>query len=524
MVQLPANAVPQLVLLLVVSPWIGVALLLARWCRQREAPLRRFALGNTVVTAIVATGLMAVATSRAGDDSASLEPIARQAWMVLVRGGPVESGPQLPPWTMSLVLSVGWDEWNAGPLLWIPWLFCSVLLTMPRSAHVSSGVWIGLLAAEGCLLLQFAAQDAWTFCLAGEAVLWMWWAFLGSWGDTQRRRAAQTLFGWQYAGQLLWLFGLMGLAISGVWTQWETRGERALIRCSWDHLAPLLGDAMILNLSHGGSWQQAAGMVLTALLVGTILRAGLVPAHHAWTSAVEHAALPLCALLIGSCGIIGVYGYLRFVAPLVELGADVSRMLMWLGGGSALLGGCLTCAASNLRRCVAAWWVAVSGSLWIGLGSGMSDQYASVWNALQAAAGTGVVLLLVLHAIEQRSSSDQSIIALGLQHSFPRLTKCCLAITLVSLSLLPLSWGADFTPGWVASAGWFLASWGLIWQLLKVLYGRAIVLLPPGNAQVIDVTSPRDSVDLTGSEGLALILVLGVSWVPGLLGFMRSLP
>lgn len=519
MAQFSANAVPQLVLLLVVSPWIGVTLLLARWRRRRETPLWRFALGNTLVTAFVGTGLLMIALSRSGHDSASSEPLASQAWTVLIRGAPAESPPQLPPWTLSLVLSVGWDELNAGPLLWIPWLFVAALLSIPKGANASSGVLIGLLAAEGCLLLQFAAQDAWTFWGAGEAALLVVWGLVGNWGDTHRRTAAQTLFTWQHTGHLLWMLGLMGLAIIGVWMQWEARGERALIRFSWEHLAPYLTELMTHDLHREAYWQQTAWMVMTALLAGTVLRAGLVPAHHAWTAPLEHAAPPLSALLLGTCGLIGGYGFLRFVAPLVEPDSAAAEGLMLFGGVSALLGGFLTCAAADLRRCAAAWWIAVSGSLWIGLGSGLPDRYESAWAALQAAVGTGVVQFFVLQAIERRSSSDPSSIIHGLQRRYPRLAVGSLAVTLISLCLLPLAWGADFTLGWIASAGWMLASWGLLWRLLSVLYGQALTFALLGAPQVIDVTQQSDHTDFSWSEGAAMVLVLGVAWVPCLLSF-----
>ncbi len=465
-------------MLLTVSPWIGVATV----CLMRRAgaaAVLKPARFNAGMTALFATALGGYVVGSGGENASSGEGFRAIRAMWTSAG----HGTSALPWSVEFGFSIGVDGLNWPVLLWVPWLTLAALLMVTERDAVRPGYCAGLLALEGALLCVFAAQDALTFCLASEGSLVLLWLLTGWYGSAERRVAAEKFFCWQHTAQLLWTLGVLALAVAAVWVQQEIRKDANVVRFGWADLAETLQRFTSRYIGSIEYWN-AASLLLIVLVAATVVRTGLVPGHHWLPVVLQEAPAAVAVMQLGAAGLIGGYGYLRCLAPLMTSDLWGAGWLSLLGAISALAGGLLSLAQTDLRKFVAYWWISLQGCLWVGLGTSVPVAQASGWWALQSAAAGAAGMLLIVQALEQRYDTRELDAYGGLAQKFPRLAICGCLVMLLPLGLpapargLVESWGQltilSTTPGlwWLALAGWLCTSWATIWLVQRLFFGR----------------------------------------------------
>lgn len=538
---LAANAA-RLVLLLVISPIIGAALawLFAR--RDGRALLQQ-ARVNATLTALIASLLALVDVSNGGTH------LLQAVWARWA--APVAA--QSLPWSVELVFSVGLDRWNAPLLIAIPWLMVAVLLTMRQEDADRPGFCISLFILEACCLLTFAAYDAVTFCLAAEAGLWCLWWLIGNFGGQQRRPVAESLFRRLHAGQLFWTLGLAALGIAAVWVQQEIRSDARTIRLDWHTLIEQLPRLTSLYVGSFQYWTSASGWLLTMLTIGSCLRAGLVPVHHAWLRAMRETPAAAALLTLGAGGATAGYGFARFVAPLLAGETWLATSVQSLAALTMLWCAMRALASLEMRIVVTNWWLSAGGLFWIGMASGVESVQLASWYGLVAVGLSAAGWLLVVQAVEQRFETSNLWKVGGIAPLLPRLTGAACVIAVTSFGLVPVTrafslewtWLAVFTESgewwWLTVAASLLLAWASLWNLQLLCFSH---LVRPGKQPSADEkTTPADLVDfvfdainnageipaepvddLNGRELLAFAVIILVPFLPWCGALIRSLP
>ncbi|MDX1966289.1 MAG: proton-conducting transporter membrane subunit [Planctomycetaceae bacterium] len=469
---------PRLVMLLTVSPWIGVAAV-GLLHRSGSASVLRSARFNAGVTAVFASVLGGYVIGTGIEHASGGEGF--QAIRAIWKSG--QPGATGLPWSIEFGFSVGVDSLNWPVLVWIPWLTAAVFLMLSERDAARPGFCAGLLAIEGALLCVFAAQDALTFCMASEGSLVLFWLMTGWYGGADRRLAAGRYFRWQYTANLLWTLGIFALGLAALWVQQEVRRDARVVRFGWGDLAETLQrftDRYIGSIEY---WNGAA-LLLVVLIGATVVRAGLVPGHHWLTALLQEAPAAVAVLHLGAAGLIGGYAYLRCLAPLTASDQWGAGWLSCLGAISALAGGLLSLAQTDLRKFAACWWLSLQGCVWVGMGTSVPIAQTSGWWALQSAVASAAGLMFIVQALEQRFDVRGLDAIGGLAQKHPRLAICGCLVLLPPLGSPSVArgvvdqWGQLTTlsaaPGlwWLALAGWLCTSWATIWLLERLFIGR----------------------------------------------------
>jgi NADH-quinone oxidoreductase subunit M len=496
------------VLWLVLSPVIGAVLLLIVR-RQPPEALRSLALMNAFFTALIATGLhVGMALS---DADHPMSAVIEWTWLAIPRDAAHPSDPWL-----EATFSIGCDQINAAPLLWIPWLALSALWVVDARRARPRPFYGVFFAWETCLLGCFAAYDALTFLGFEAAALWLGHTLVSGWGTAERHAVAAKFWRYQFAGQVAWGGALIALGVIGAWCRFDVLPTLPTLKWSWPALAQQLPWAAHQSEGALQFWLSSSPVLVVLLVVGALLRSPVVPLHRWLPAFFETAPAPVCVLIAAAWCPLSLYAWARFAAALFgENAAALRGAMALLGGATAVYAGLCALAQSDLRRLSAYALVTLQGAAWLSASTLTVGGSHGAW-ILSHAAGVGSAAWLLLAALwEQRERTPLAAGAVAMPR-FAALVAAAMLIVCGFPALGRLS--ADLVVGWT------LAQHD-VWGLVAVLFGWLMVgasaigvlgRLWGTDAEAADATvgSPRD---VSWREALALAPVL--AWIIWSLSF-----
>jgi NADH-quinone oxidoreductase subunit M len=536
---------PLVVGVMLLSPWIG-ALLVGLRGGSRPGSGPRLAWPAVLVSAVSATVLWL-----GTQGIIAVEGPAGWGWHRLIARWPQDlAGVSATNWGIEFECAVGVDRGNADLVLWVAWLSVAIGLSIPATLRDDRRWLTGLLLIEGCALLGATAHDALTATIALQGLLGLMVLLTGWYGSPERRPAAETYLRWQQTANGLWWLGLCGLAIAGVWASQEILKEAFVVRFTQLDLGVTLPRYVNRYMTSATYWAPASTWVLLLLIIATIMRAGLVPCHSWWPAWVQETPGSLGLVHLGIVSALGTQLFLIYGAPVLAGAVWEQRWLLLCGVASAVWGGLLTLAQTDLRRFAAYWWLSLQGGLWCslvmggGLGSGTHAALVSV-------TASAVGLFLFIEMLEQRYQSREMDAYGGLMHKTPRLAIAAGCVLLPAMAIP--SWARGFVEleqqgvlftiaplcWWLVLGSRLLTAWASIWLLQRLCFGRPreprsdarwgepATLRSPHEQQWHappvwhEVATPAETIpDLQWREGFALAIVLMVpqlSWWANLL-------
>jgi hydrogenase-4 component B len=276
------------------------------------------------------------------------------------------------------------------------------------------------LAAMNLVVL---AHDAFTFLLSWELMSLMSWALVMAHHEVRANARAGYIY------LVMASFGTLALLLAfGLLAGPEGGYAFAAIR----------GDETTLT----------AALVLALALLGAGSKAGLVPLH-VWLP-LAHPAAPshVSALMSGVMTKVAVYGFVRIVFDLLgEPSWWSSMVVLFLGGGTAVLGVLYALMQHDLKRLLAYHTVENIGIIFIGLGLAMAFQ-ANAMGWAAALALTAALFHVLNHSLFKSllffgagavltATRERDMEHLGgLIHNMP-LTSFAFLVGCVAISALP---------------------------------------------------------------------------------------
>ncbi|MBA3309877.1 MAG: NADH-quinone oxidoreductase subunit M [Nocardioidaceae bacterium] len=444
---------------------------------RNELALRRVALTGAVV--VLALSLVLTATFRRGvTDFQFVEQL---------------------PWVESMGLSYHLAV-DGVSILFVPLTALLVVIVMLSSwtsvRHQPKAYLMALLAFETAAIGVFTSVDLILFFVFWELILIPTYVLTKVWGDgPQRGHAALRYVLSMLLGSAALLVGFILLGVS----YRSTAGSGGAL--SFDLL--VLMDATV---SPG---TQSAVFFLLAFAFA--LKAPLFPLH-AWMPAILQQGPIGMAVLLGGLKM-GVFGFLRFVMPLVpDAFAKWSWLIAGLGVAAVLYGALIALVQPDLRRLIAFASISHVGLAMLGLSS---LNAAGLQGTLFLLVNLGLVstaMLLVAGFVHQRvGSTDLSSLG-GLAQRAPALTTFAL---LASLGALALPGTSGFPGEFLILLGAFRAhGWLATIAVFTVILSAAYVLVffERGFHGRVRSTIVAATVDLRPREAVS-VCILGVAIV-----------
>lgn len=405
-------------------------------------------IGFPILSTMVALPLVTMAVLAVLRDRRALWPVALAGAvlelvlsLVLVAGfrtggAEFQYGERLP-WVEDMGLSYHLAV-DGVSVLFLPLtalLVVLVILTSWSSIRHQPGAYLmAILGFEAVAIGVFAAVDLILFFVFWELMLVPTYILIKGWGGGADRSGAAlryVLYMLAGSGALLLGFILLGVAHR------DAPGSGGEV--SFDLLV-LMGTA-------APPGTQTAVFFLLALAFA--LKAPMFPFHSWMPAAMLDGPIGMAVLLAGLK--MGVYGFLRFVMPLVpDAFAEWSRLIGILGVVAILVGALLALAEPDLRRLVAFAAVSHVGLAMLGLAS---LDVAGVQGALFLVISLGVTstaMLLVAGFVQHRVGSTDIAALGGLAQRAPALATFALVACLGAIAL----------PGTVGFPGEFLVLQG----------------------------------------------------------------
>jgi hydrogenase-4 component F len=269
-------------------------------------------------------------------------------------------------------------------------------------------------------------------------------------------------------------------------------------------------------------------MAFVFLLVGYGTKAGLAPMHTWLPDAHSEAPAPVSAMMSGILLAIGVYAILRF-KPIVDLAAGPAvarRLLLSLGLASIAVAAAFLWNPSNYKRMLAYSSVEHLGLVSLGLGFGGPWGVAGAMLHIANHALAKSVLFLLSGRIRAAYASIEVDAVRGLLARLPITGPLYFAAMLALMGMPPFGlfvsevmiFGAGFAAGYtvvsaVALALVVIAFAGLLRALQRMLYGEAA---GRGVERGAWTAAPLVA-------ALALLLMTGLAWPPGLAGALAGI-
>ncbi len=382
----------------------------------------------------------------------------------------------------------------------------AAVLTSCRDRGAAYFFW--LLLAESTAIGVFTALDLVTFYVFWEVVLVPVFFLLGGWAVGPARRTALK---WLIMNLFGSLFMLIGVVAMGVVHAQET-----------GHLT-----FQLASLAHTTLVPAVAPWVFLSFLVAFIIKAPLWPLHGWMPPAYSDAPAPVTAVISGVLSKLGVFAMVRILVPLfhVEM-AQAEPWLMALAAVGLVYGAELALRQKDVKM------VAAYGSL-----SHMAMMALGIFTLTQAGL-VGATFYMVAHGVmlgglflilgwyEERTGSRELRTLAGLNQAVPKLTVWFQIFALATLGL----------PGLPGFAGEYMIFQGLIqsnvtvavvagvilvvaaWYMLRLFQGAMQGPRATGRAPG-DLTTPQ--VGLIGALGV-LVLVLGI-WPAGVTSHLPRL-
>ncbi len=416
-------------------------------------------VGFPILSTMVALPLVVAALLAVLPDRRLLRPVALAgalaelalSLVVLARFRP--DGPQFQlteqvPWIEGIGLSYHLAV-DGVSVLFLPLTALLVVLVVLSSwtsvRHQPTGYLMLVFGFEAVAIGVFAAVDLILFFVFWELLLVPTYALIKGWGaGADRSRAASRYVLAMLAGSGALLVGFILLGVAH---------REATGRISFDLVE-------LLDLDVAPATQTA---VFFLLAVAFALKAPMFPLHSWMPAALLDGPAGMAILLAGLK--MGVYGFLRFVMPLVpDAFAAWSPLLALLGVAAILFGALAAVVEPDLRRVVAFAAISHVGLAMLGLAS---LDIAGVQGALFLIVGLGVTstaMLLVAGFVAHRLGTTDVAALGGLAQRAPALAAFALIAGLGAIAL----------PGTIGFPGEFLVLLGAF-RSTPWLAGLAVV-------------------------------------------------
>ena len=206
------------------------------------------------------------------------------------------------PWIPSFGLAFGFgvDALSLWLVLLTTFLMPLVVLgAFSAVEHRVREFYMWLLLLESVMIGTFVATDILFFYLCFEFTLVPLYFLIGSYGSTQRLKAARLFFLYTFTGSMLTFSGVLYVA-------WYNAHESG----NWSfHIAQLYQAAIAMT-------EQQQTWVLLALLAGFAVKIPLFPLHTWLPLAHTEAPTAGSVVLAGVLLKLGTYGLLRFAIPM----------------------------------------------------------------------------------------------------------------------------------------------------------------------------------------------------------------
>ncbi|MBI1346032.1 hypothetical protein GC163_07060 [bacterium] len=521
---------PLWLALLVISPVLGA--LATLWAgRSSNTVARQTAIAQASVTALLATILISLSGQVASGDTEATGPQGLQipywSWTV--------DAPASPPWSIEVALSLGMESVNRPLLLAVPWLaVASLILTSPQRPPL---FYAGVLCVEALALIHFAAQDAVTCLGSAELLIGLCWWLTGWYGSSERRAAAQRYAAIAWLGQRLWWFALLALAMAAVWVQLELRSSPTAIEFGWSQLAVLLPRFVSRYISSFEYWAVTSSLIVMVFAAGLFIRSALVPCHGWLPLWIQEAPPALVILQTGGLGLMAGALYLHTLAPLWAVQPVPFSWGLYGGAITAIVGGFLALAQTDLRKFVTYAWLSRHGWGWMGISLATAADVRAGWLSLCGSAWEFTAVFCAVLLLESRYNTREIDAFGGLSRKCPRLAavSCLVAWWAVVSPWLPWSqdmwaWQATLlgiAPGcWLMGiVGQLLVAWSTVWLLQRIYFGRLREPLP--DPRFFTASSPQPETpswhappvldvvidDLTPLEIFAVLIPAGLNFV-----------
>ena len=407
---------------------------------RNELAMRRVALAGAVV--VLALSLVLAATFRRGvTDFQFAEQV---------------------PWVESMGLSYHVAV-DGVSILFVPLTALLVVIVLLSSwtsvRHQPKAYLMAVLAFETAAIGVFTAVDLILFFVFWELILIPTYVLTRVWGDGPQRGAAALRY------VLAMLLGsaalLVGFILLGVGYRSATGSGGALSF-----------DLLVLMDSTVSPGTQSAVFFLLAFAFA--LKAPLFPLH-AWMPTILQQGPIGVAVLLGGLKM-GVFGFLRFVLPLVpDAFAEWSWLIAVLGTTALLYGALIALVQPDLKRLIAFAGISHVGMAMLGLSSLNAAGLQGTLFLLVSLGLVSTAMLLLAGFLHQRvGSTDLSSLG-GLAPRAPALTTFAL---LACLGALALPGTSGFPGEFLILLGAFRAhGWIAAVAVLAVVLAAAYVLV-----------------------------------------------
>ena len=177
----------------------------------------------------------------------------------------------------------------AAAAAWLPVVYMGRERDRKRPALLS-GL---LLLLEAAFLCLFFTDDSLWFCLSLESSTVFLFLLISGWGGEEGEAAARKFLAYNLAGDLLVLIAILGLVVARARMSTEaTTGLKYDLSYSLSTLTQDLPRWSTDEIGAQEYWRHARRWLLTALVLGLLIKTPLVPFHTWFAGAISEG--PLC--------------------------------------------------------------------------------------------------------------------------------------------------------------------------------------------------------------------------------------
>jgi proton-translocating NADH-quinone oxidoreductase chain M len=266
-------------------------------------------------------------------------------------------------------------------------------------------------------------------------------------------------------------------------------------------------------------------ILLLLFLLGTGVKAGIIPVHTWLPDAHPAAPSPVSALLSGVMIKVGIYMMIRIFCHIFSLSLSWQFILCALGSASIIIGVMMAIKQIDAKRLLAYHSVSQIGYIVLGIGTGVSVGLAGgLFHLINHALFKGLLFLsigAVIHRIRSRNLSDYG----GLARTMPITFITCL-IAALSISGIPPFNG--FVSKWMIYQGLVQrftmdgSPFTVVW-LVAAMFGSALTLA--SFVKLIYATfltvpeKPHAVKEVSGSMWIPMVIMAGLCVTFGVLAW-----